>query len=81
MKALLTESPIHYKDFCESRHFFETDHVIIFKHYNKKKHTVQFVYYCTECYNELGDDAPAFLATVSVKDWKKIMRISFDTDN
>jgi len=73
MKHLLPTNILYTDEFCKTCEK-ETEHIFVFMQYAKKKHTVTFYFYCSDCYARIGDSCKAQRAEVSVQDWVKFIR-------
>ncbi len=73
---LLPRKPVFVMDNCPQHKF--TEHQIVFMSYNPRTHKVQFYFFCSQCYKELGDDCDAWSVIVSVKDWERMIILDDD---
>lgn len=50
----------------------DTEHVVVFKHYDSHKHSVGFLYFCLDCQEksfELGTTYTEYRNTMSFDEW------------
>ncbi len=76
MITLLPKFPVFFEDTCDTGCFFETLHRIDQFEYNKKSHTVNCRFVCTECERyaiESNEKFAVHFLTFPKKDWIQLM--------
>ncbi len=78
IKHLIPQRTVFVKDYCK-RCKCDTDHIIQFESYYALHHKVTFMWYCIDCYHLFGNQSDAWISTISVADWSRMILLDSST--